>query len=312
MTEDTLAGRLKLAREKSGLSQSKLARIVGISPQAIQSLESGNSAGSKYLAEIAGAIGVEATWLATGEGDMLRRPRRDISEPSSSDPAENLEFFMSVVEGEENAFPPVRVAYNADTIPVFVCEDLNDARIPRKSKIDLQNIIMKWIIDSNHSIEIPKEIIGYLCVHNVFYVTGKTPDDYTPRPHYLFGQVEAYAIYINSLSNISTININHTIAFVSPHKRPDYGDIVIAWHKSNTFIIGRLQSESPDSISLEHKDLTDRMINEKDFDKAMEMPTAFFINKDQIKSIHTVMGLEFSAPRTTKVRTKPTIRPFEN
>ncbi|MBB2157033.1 helix-turn-helix transcriptional regulator [Gluconacetobacter diazotrophicus] len=302
MAEDTLAARLKFAREKSGISQSKLGRLVGISPQAIQSLESGNSAGSKYLAEIAGTLGVEATWLATGEGKMARRPRRDISEPSLSEPADDLEFFLEEESADDGSLPPVRTSYNPAQVPVFVCESLRRARMPKKAKEELQETIFEWVHASNSGGDVPKKVINDLCKYPIFYVTGNSPDDYVPRPHYLNGQVEAYAVYINDSSSISTLNINHSIALVSPHKRPDFGDVVLVWHKSNTFFVSKLAGETPDNIMLEHSILRDKMINEPDFEKALEMTTTITLDKSQIKSIHTVMGLEFGTPRTPKVR----------
>lgn len=66
----TLAERLKLARSKAGLSQSKVAETVGISQPTYQALESGKVQKTSYMMEIANALQVSPNWLATGQGEM--------------------------------------------------------------------------------------------------------------------------------------------------------------------------------------------------------------------------------------------------
>ena len=66
---ETMSGRLKYARESLlGISQPELARRAGISQSFIGALESVNQQNSKYLPEIAHALGVSAYWLKTGKG----------------------------------------------------------------------------------------------------------------------------------------------------------------------------------------------------------------------------------------------------
>jgi transcriptional regulator with XRE-family HTH domain len=65
MTE-TLAQRLRRAREKAGLSQRQLAHAVGISAQAIQHIEAGTTLRSRYVTDIARALGVDVEWLDGG------------------------------------------------------------------------------------------------------------------------------------------------------------------------------------------------------------------------------------------------------
>jgi len=60
---DTLAQRLKFARERSGLSQSELARRVGVAPQSIQAIEAGKVRRTRVLKKIAGELDVSAEWL---------------------------------------------------------------------------------------------------------------------------------------------------------------------------------------------------------------------------------------------------------
>lgn len=67
---DTLASRLKLARKLRGISQVELAKRLGTGQSTIASIESGRNHGSGYLVHLAGALDVDSTWLATGNGEM--------------------------------------------------------------------------------------------------------------------------------------------------------------------------------------------------------------------------------------------------
>lgn len=65
----TLADRLRSARKKTGLTQEELAARAGLKRQSIiGGLESQHRTTSTYLPQIAAALGVNALWLATGEG----------------------------------------------------------------------------------------------------------------------------------------------------------------------------------------------------------------------------------------------------
>ena len=70
MSPNTLATRLKLILGKSHLSQSKLARQLNIKPQIIQYLCQKNIQSSRYTYKIAAALGVNYTWLASGDGPI--------------------------------------------------------------------------------------------------------------------------------------------------------------------------------------------------------------------------------------------------
>ncbi|MHB1511747.1 MAG: helix-turn-helix domain-containing protein [Acidiferrobacter sp.] len=88
---DTLAKRLRYARERVGLSQSELARRVKIRPQAIQFIEGGHVRRPRSMVEIARALGVNAEWLLLGEGAVevaVREPSEHYrGEPALSDEA---------------------------------------------------------------------------------------------------------------------------------------------------------------------------------------------------------------------------------
>lgn len=67
-----LGERLKWARERAGLSQSELARRVGIKQQSVNAIEKGDKAKrTSYVAELAKELGVNAEWLASGTGEPL-------------------------------------------------------------------------------------------------------------------------------------------------------------------------------------------------------------------------------------------------
>ena len=66
----TLSQRLRYAREQAGLSQSALARQVGMRPQAIQLIEAGRVRQPRNLVQIAAALNVNPLWLANGEGGV--------------------------------------------------------------------------------------------------------------------------------------------------------------------------------------------------------------------------------------------------
>jgi transcriptional regulator with XRE-family HTH domain len=65
-----LAERLVTAREAAGLSQSELARRVGIAPQSVQAIEAGETKHTRFLVKIADILGVSPAWLQGGAGPM--------------------------------------------------------------------------------------------------------------------------------------------------------------------------------------------------------------------------------------------------
>lgn len=301
MSKENLANRLKCARERVKITQSELARRVGISPQAIQALESGTSAGSRHLASIAGALGVEALWLSDGKGNMVRTPRPDISYPSDGISPGNLGMVLGLND-VEHGFPPVRLTYHEDTVPIFICESISRARMPKRSINEIQSENLSWISAENPSIfEIIPDELQRIADSGFMYATGSKPDDYTRRPHYLDGQVDAYAIYINDYVHISYQNINHSVAFISPHKRPDFGDHVIVWHENNTFVSGTLFEETPESISLNFEVINDLVFDGRWGDRLLDVAPAVKFSKDHIRSVHVVLGLEFVKPRSPQI-----------
>lgn len=62
----TIADRIKRSRVSTGLSQSELARRIGVKPQAIQAIEAGNVKKPRYIVNLAQALGVSAQYLENG------------------------------------------------------------------------------------------------------------------------------------------------------------------------------------------------------------------------------------------------------
>lgn len=67
--KSTFSARVKRERERAELSQTKLARICGLSGPMISCMERGKSAGSeKVLVSVAHALGLSPEWLRSGSG----------------------------------------------------------------------------------------------------------------------------------------------------------------------------------------------------------------------------------------------------
>lgn len=75
----TLQERLAWARSRAGRSQEEVAEFIGIKQSSYSDLERGKTQRSKYTAEIAHFLGVNAYWLATGEGDPDPAPHSEVA-----------------------------------------------------------------------------------------------------------------------------------------------------------------------------------------------------------------------------------------
>ncbi|MGB3389483.1 MAG: helix-turn-helix transcriptional regulator [Pseudaminobacter sp.] len=67
----TLAQRLTAAREAKSLSQSELARRIGVKPQAIQAIEAGKVEKPRNIVAIAKALDMDAGFLLTGDENAV-------------------------------------------------------------------------------------------------------------------------------------------------------------------------------------------------------------------------------------------------
>lgn len=100
----TIGDRVKRARKHAGMNQRELAQAIGITQPSLSELERGESRSSAYLIQIASACGVDAAWLATGQGEMLNALR----EPSANYRAMTDEILLhdtEVVDGDEPIRP---------------------------------------------------------------------------------------------------------------------------------------------------------------------------------------------------------------
>lgn len=71
--KDTLSHRLCYALDALRLSQSELARRLGVKPQIIQYICANNVKKSQFTYEIAAALNIDYIWLSTGHGQMLAK-----------------------------------------------------------------------------------------------------------------------------------------------------------------------------------------------------------------------------------------------
>ncbi|WP_053982252.1 helix-turn-helix domain-containing protein [Marinagarivorans algicola] len=74
----TLAARLVHCRKGAGLKQYEVANHIGMSAPSYSDLERGEAKKTKYLAELANLLGVNAYWLATGEGSPDKEQTSDV------------------------------------------------------------------------------------------------------------------------------------------------------------------------------------------------------------------------------------------
>ncbi len=112
---DTLAKRLRYAREQAGFSQSELARRVKLRPQAIQFIEAGQVRRPRTLVEIAKALAVNPEWLLLGEGSVevgvREAPPSYQGEPALSEEAVVVaRLWMGLPKGQRLALKEVLLA----------------------------------------------------------------------------------------------------------------------------------------------------------------------------------------------------------
>lgn len=69
--KENFSARLTHAMRTLDISQSELARRIGVKPQAIQYLCTSNATRSKFAFDIADALRINADWLVAGQGKMM-------------------------------------------------------------------------------------------------------------------------------------------------------------------------------------------------------------------------------------------------
>ncbi len=109
---DTLSSRLKEARKAKGMTQTDLAKAVGVAQSTIGNIESGERDGAASLALIAEALGVRYRWLRDGEGP------RDLAACDWPFSAELLEHVKSLEpEDLRRAENLLRSHFDMDALP---------------------------------------------------------------------------------------------------------------------------------------------------------------------------------------------------
>lgn len=101
---DTLAKRVKFMRNKKGLTQAQLGKLIGADPSVIGNLERRNGKSSSYTEALATALGVNLSWLMSGSGDSH-------TEVSSADVSAQSEKNDYVVVGGKTDFSLVEIPY---------------------------------------------------------------------------------------------------------------------------------------------------------------------------------------------------------
>lgn len=86
-----VGGRVKYARKQLGWTQVELSQRSGVSQAAVSALEKRDSQWTKFLVELAGALGVNERWLAHGDGDIWRQADNKQSTSPASTPVEAID-----------------------------------------------------------------------------------------------------------------------------------------------------------------------------------------------------------------------------
>lgn len=94
----TLSDRLMYALEITGMKKADLARAIDVQPQTIQHLCHGNVKSSRFTFELATALGLDTTWLATGEGKpfISDNPKNNLFDDHKIVPILNAEQLLSI------------------------------------------------------------------------------------------------------------------------------------------------------------------------------------------------------------------------
>ncbi len=290
MTDD-LARRLKWARNKAGLTQRDLAKHVGVSAQAIQHLESGSSRTSRHIHKLANALGVSIEWLDIGVGDPDAKVEiRTQLEQAMIDLGVD-EPVVVLAPSDENTklafFPVEEITYRPDHLPVYVSVPLVIAASRNKAYFrlidDFKNIVELGGSIKEAEIENVTEMLAAVC-------TAALPDDYIPRPPYLAGQIGSYGLYPAYSRQLYPRLTGSELLHVNPAGRPEERDIVVVWLKRDVFILAEFKAETDDHLVIE---------------VYHPFPTSYRpvrLALSEVKAVHHVRGLEYTEPRTAKVK----------
>jgi transcriptional regulator with XRE-family HTH domain len=97
----TLADRIKFRMDAIGWIQDDLAKLVGVSQTAIFKVMAGQTAKPRNILEIAKALGVNAEWLSTGNGEMTGKSEHQVFELTARQ-QQVIAFFDQLPESEQD------------------------------------------------------------------------------------------------------------------------------------------------------------------------------------------------------------------
>ena len=170
MKKETLADRLNLAMEQSGMSQGALAKASGVAQPTIWRLTSGNARGSTKIVEIANALGVRTEWLSSGIGPM-RNDGQQSGKPAANHPKY---FKIDVLDIEVSAGPGV---INREFVEVLRSVEYDDTAHVKR----LQMMKDKLLVISDNKSYSPWDPIEKDEMNRVFIfgkVIGSMPQTY--------------------------------------------------------------------------------------------------------------------------------------
>lgn len=107
----TLSERLKSTRKEMKLSQKRLGELIGVTQSVIGGLETGYRKNSAYTPQLAQVLGVNALWLATGEGEKYISKSTKEKENTISiniDDPEMLEIVRLTLKQNKEDLPSLR------------------------------------------------------------------------------------------------------------------------------------------------------------------------------------------------------------
>ena len=102
--------RLKAIREERGMTQSGLAKEIGVQQSTINDIESGKTKRSKYLLTIAGVLNVDPDWLASGVGD-IRGMGVEVVNQGAPLPLFDMHRLVDIAQSKSFDYPVVSMLY---------------------------------------------------------------------------------------------------------------------------------------------------------------------------------------------------------
>ena len=219
----TLGERLKFARERiqPELSQSELAKRVGVKPQSIQAIEIGRVRSTKFAIAMARELGVSAEWLAHETGEA----------PEGWPPL-SLEHGQQIVTEAPKESSIFGDASGQPQPPVY--------------HIDAQMLGWSGDLPPKGSVPLLQAARGGMD-QEMFVEDG--PIDYIPLPPCLLNVPKGYAMLVVG-DSMHPVYRPGTVIYVNPNLRPAVGDGVVIWKKNKSILVKALARRRPHVYTL--------------------------------------------------------------